>query len=167
MARSLDDVRQILEGLAHAHAAGLIHRDLKRGNILVDENDVPRFVDFGIAVLASPDDSVAGRRLTETNIVIGTPFYMSPEQARAKDIDQRTDLFSLGVIMYELLAGMPPFTGTTVDVALANTLREPPSIYQRAGLEVDPLLEAFARKLMARSLDARFASRVMPSPYSR
>lgn len=147
-------IRQLLEGLEHAHAAGLIHRDLKPDNILVDEDDTPRIVDFGIAV----DSTGSTRRLTEANIVIGTPFYMSPEQARAKKIDHRSDLFSLGVIMYELLAGMPPFPGSSVEAALANATREPPSIYERAGIAVDPLLETFARKLMARELSERFGS---------
>jgi serine/threonine-protein kinase len=147
-------IRQLLCGLEHAHAAGLIHRDLKPDNILVDADDTPRIVDFGIAV----DNTGSCRRLTEANIVIGTPFYMSPEQARAKPVDHRTDLFSLGVIMYELLAGMPPFPGASVEVALANTSREPPSIFERAGISVDPLLETFARKLMARNPSDRFGS---------
>jgi serine/threonine-protein kinase len=160
--RVINLVRQLLRGLAHAHAAGLIHRDLKPDNILVETTadgvEIPRIVDFGIAVTADRDDSIAGRRLTDANMVIGTPFYMSPEQARAKDIDARTDLFSLGVIMYELLAGMPPFPGSSIDVALANASKDAPTIAERAGIEVDPLLEAFMRKLMSRSLDRRFQS---------
>ncbi|HTL34043.1 MAG TPA: serine/threonine-protein kinase, partial [Kofleriaceae bacterium] len=160
--RIVNLVRQLLRGLAHAHAAGLIHRDLKPDNILVettaDGTEIPRIVDFGIAVTADRDDTIAGRRLTDANMVIGTPFYMSPEQARAKDIDARTDLFSLGVIMYELLAGMPPFPGSSVDVALANASKDAPTIAERAGIDVDPLLEAFMRKLMARRLELRFQS---------
>jgi eukaryotic-like serine/threonine-protein kinase len=155
-------VAQLLRGLDHAHSAGLIHRDLKPDNILVettpDGREIPRIVDFGIAVTCNRDDSVAGQRLTEANTVIGTPVYMSPEQARAKQLDQRTDLFSLGVIVYELLAGLPPFAGTSVDVALANASKDPPSIADRAGVHVDPLLETFARKLMARRVEDRFAS---------
>jgi serine/threonine protein kinase len=159
--RVVNLIRQLLRGLSHAHAAGLIHRDLKPDNILVETTadgiEIPRIVDFGIAVTACRDDStIAGRRLTDANMVIGTPFYMSPEQARAKDIDHRTDLFSLGVIMYELLAGMPPFPGSSIDVALANASKEPPTIADRAGIEVDPLLEAFMRRLMARRLEMRF-----------
>ena len=160
-ARVIHLLRGILRGLDHAHTAGLIHRDLKPDNILVettsDGEEIPRIVDFGIAVTSDrDDDSVAGRRLTEANTVIGTPFYMSPEQARAKDLDHRTDLFSLGVIAYELLAGMPPFPGSSVDVALANASKDPPAILDRAGVHVDPLLESFARKLMSRKREERF-----------
>ncbi|HUS29819.1 MAG TPA: protein kinase [Kofleriaceae bacterium] len=160
--RVVNLIRQLLHGLSHAHTAGLIHRDLKPDNILVETTadglEIPRIVDFGIAVAADRDDTVAGRRLTDANMVIGTPFYMSPEQARAKDIDHRTDLFSLGVIMYELLAGMPPFPGSSLDVALANVSKDAPTIAERAGIDVDPLLEAFMRKLMARRLETRFSS---------
>jgi eukaryotic-like serine/threonine-protein kinase len=160
--RVIDLVKQLLRGLDHAHSAGLIHRDLKPDNILVelapDGSEIPRIVDFGIAVTCNRDDSIAGRRLTDANTVIGTPFYMSPEQARGKELDPRSDLFSLGVIMYELLAGMPPFAGDSVDVALANAANDPPSIWERAQVQVDATLEGFARKLMARRREDRFAS---------
>jgi serine/threonine-protein kinase len=155
-------VRQLLLGLQHAHASGLVHRDLKPDNILVettkDGSEVPRIVDFGIAVCNAKDDAIANSRLTDANTVIGTPAYMSPEQAMAKDLDARTDLFSLGVIMYEMLAGMTPFDGSGVDVALASSSRDAPSIAERAGIIVDPLLEAFVRRLMARKLANRFQS---------
>ena len=155
-------VRQLLCGLEHAHAAGLIHRDLKPDNILVettpDGSEIPRIVDFGIAVTRVRDDSVAGRRITEANTIIGTPFYMSPEQALGKELDERTDLFSLGVIVYELLAGVLPCDGDRVDVVLAAVAKDPPAIADRAGVHVDPLLEAFARKLMARRREQRFQS---------
>jgi serine/threonine-protein kinase len=98
-------------------------------------------------------------RLTAANTIIGTPHYMSPEHATGKPLDHRTDLFSLGVIVYELLAGALPFSGSGVDVALANVSRDPPPIAARAPFAaVDPLLEAFARKLMARRLGERFQS---------
>jgi serine/threonine protein kinase len=157
-------VAQLLRGLAHAHGAGLIHRDLKPENILVerhgDGTETARIVDFGIAVLRDRDaTSPEGRRLTDAGLVVGTPLYMSPEQATGRAVDHRTDLFSLGVIVYELLSGVPPFDGTGAEVALANVTQDPPLIANRVrGVDVDPLLEAFARKLMARRLDDRFAS---------
>ena len=150
-------VSQILLGLDHAHAAGLIHRDLKPDNIIVqidhEGTEIPRIVDFGIAVLRDPDEA-GGGRLTETGQVLGTPIYMSPEQAQAEDIDQRSDLFALGVIVYQMLAGRVPFEGSAIEIALANIGKDPPPIQG----DVDPLLEAFARKLMARRLEHRFQS---------
>jgi len=149
-------VRQILAGLDHAHAMGLVHRDLKPENILIDDEDRVCIVDWGIAVLrdARPEEA----RLTTAGLVLGTPMYMAPEQARGEVVDQRCDLFALGVIVYELLAGVPPFEGSGVDVIVANLTQEPPSIATRAGIEVDPALEAFARRLMAHRADGRFAS---------
>jgi serine/threonine-protein kinase len=157
-------VAQLLRGLEHAHAAGLVHRDLKPENILVerhaDGTETARIVDFGIAVLRDHDaTSPEGRRLTDAGLVVGTPLYMSPEQATGRTVDQRTDLFSLGVIVYELLAGVAPFHGTGAEVAYANVTKDPPLIADRArGVAADPLLEAFARRLMARRRDDRFAS---------
>jgi serine/threonine-protein kinase len=152
-------VSQLLRGLAHAHAAGLVHRDLKPENVLVDADGIARIVDFGIAVVRDRDESIDGRRLTDAGLVVGTPVYMSPEQAKGRAVDHRTDLFSLGVMMYELLAGSPPFDGTGAEVALANVTQDPPLIADRVrGVAVDPLLEAFVHKLMARRLDDRFAS---------
>jgi serine/threonine protein kinase len=156
--------RQLLLGLEHAHAAGLIHRDLKPENVLVescaDGTEIPRIVDFGIAVLRdSGDDSqTEGRRLTATGVVLGTPMYMSPEQAKGEVVDERTDLFALGVMVYEMLAGTTPFEGSGVEVMMLNICQDPPSIATRTGRHVDAHLEAFARKLMAREASDRFAS---------
>ncbi|MBV8759642.1 MAG: serine/threonine protein kinase [Deltaproteobacteria bacterium] len=152
---------QLLRGLAFAHDAGLIHRDLKPENVLVDvETWHARIVDFGIAVLRDREGVAAGgRRLTDAGLVVGTPMYMAPEQASGKAVDHRTDLFALGVIAYELLAGATPFEGTGAEVALANVTQDPPYIADRVpGLVVDPLLETFTRTLMARRPDERFAS---------
>ena len=154
-------VKQILLGLGYAHEAGLIHRDLKPDNIMVeigrDGTEIPRIVDFGIALLRDRDGGVEGGRLTETGQVLGTPLYMAPELAQAEAFDHRVDLFALGVIVYQMLAGQLPFTGNAIEIALANIGRDPPPI-ATFNADVDPLLEAFARKLMARKLPNRFAS---------
>ncbi len=160
--RVIELTRQLLCGLEHAHGLGLVHRDLKPENVLVeraaDGTETARIVDFGIAVLRDTDDTAEGRRITTTGLVIGTPMYMSPEQARGESVDERTDLFALGVIVYEMLAGRPPFDGSGVEIMMLNMAQDPPSIATRTGRTVDPLLEAFARKLMAREASDRFAS---------
>ncbi len=161
-ARVIGLVRQLLLGLEHAHAAGLVHRDLKPDNIIVEQRtdgtEVPRIVDFGIAVLRAPDESFMGSRLTATGQMIGTPLYMAPEQAKLEEVDHRADLFALGVIVYQLLAGTTPFMGSAVEVAIANMSKDPPPIAERAAVDTDPLLERFARKLMAREVAHRFPS---------
>jgi serine/threonine protein kinase len=142
---------QLLKGLDHAHGEGLVHRDLKPENVIVEAGDVARIVDFGIAVLREPEDD--DERLTASGVIIGTPLYMAPEQAKGEDIDHRADLYALGVIVYELLAGKPPFLGTAMEVALAKINQELPAIPGAARL-----WEAFMRKLAARHRDKRFAS---------
>ena len=153
-------VKQLLRGLDHAHAAGLIHRDLKPDNVIVETREaeeLPRIVDFGIAILAA-SESFEGVRLTDTGVVIGTPLYMAPEQAKCEAIDHRVDLFALGVMTYEMLSGRVPFDGNATEIALASISQDPPPIAKRSGAVVDPLLERFARKLMARRLRDRFAT---------
>jgi eukaryotic-like serine/threonine-protein kinase len=154
-------VRQLLEGLFHAHSEGLIHRDFKPENVIVEKDshgaEVPRIVDFGIAILREGGDSSDGvGRLTTNGLVLGTPHYMAPEQAVNDPIDHRIDLFALGIIIYEMLSGKLPFDGNGAEVARANLMLDPPPISVRVPyLEVDPLLEAYARRLMAKSRDAR------------
>jgi len=154
-------VRQMLEGLYHAHQAGLIHRDFKPENVIVEHDthgaEVPRIVDFGIPILREGGDSASSPgRITTNGLVLGTPHYMAPEQAVADPIDHRIDLFALGIMIYEMLSGKLPFDGTGAEVARANLLLDPPRIIDRVPfLEVDPLLEAFARLLMAKRRDHR------------
>jgi serine/threonine-protein kinase len=154
-ARVIHLTKQILAGLDHAHGAGLVHRDLKPENVIVERDsfgvEVPRIVDFGIATLRD----TSAKRLTADGIILGTPAYMAPEQARGMP-DPRTDLFALGVMVYEMLAGKQPFEGTSMEVVMANMQLDPPRI--SGTTDFDPLLEAFARKLMARDLRDRFAT---------
>jgi serine/threonine-protein kinase len=155
--RALAILRQLLVGLDHAHAMGLVHRDLKPENVMIDDADRTCIVDWGIAVLREGSDDET-RRLTTQGLVLGTPMYMAPEQAKGEAVDHRCDLFALGVIAYELLAGVAPFEGTGLEVIVANITQEPPSIATRSGVDVDPVLEAFVRRLMARDAGDRFAS---------
>ena len=105
--RAVSIGKQVCEGLAEAHHLGVIHRDLKSQNIMVDEDGNARIMDFGIA------RSLRGKGITGAGVMIGTPEYMSPEQVEGKEVDQRSDLYSLGVIIYEMLTGQVPFEGDT------------------------------------------------------
>jgi serine/threonine-protein kinase len=158
--RALALFAQLCDGLGHAHGRGLIHRDLKPDNILVEPTaggELARIVDFGIAVVRDPAaDDADQQRLTTEGQVLGTPHYMAPEQARGMEIDERADLYALGVILYEMLAGTLPFVGHPALVAQMHVLVEPPPMAVCVpGLEVDPRIEALARRLMAKRRDDR------------
>ncbi len=117
---ALSIAKQICEGLSEAHQLGIIHRDLKPSNILIDKDGNARIMDFGIA------RSVEGKGITGAGVMIGTPEYMPPEQAEAKEVDQRSDIYSLGVILYEMLTGRVPFEGdTALSIAMKHKGEEP------------------------------------------
>ena len=161
--RILNFIRQILQGLDHAHAAGLVHRDLKPDNVIVEldhrGHEVARLVDFGIAALLTDDTGGGGGRLTETGTLLGTPLYMAPEQAKGDPVDRRTDLFALGIMVFEMLSGTTPFDGSAVEIVIANMNEDVPAIAARAPhVTPDPVLELFMRRLAARDPARRFAS---------
>ncbi len=159
-ARVVNLARQMARGLGHAHRAGLVHRDFKPANVAAgygeDGRELVRILDFGLAI-AEGDGRIG--RLTEHGLVVGTPIYISPEQARDQQVDHRADLFALGVVMYEMLAGKPPFEGTSHEIARANVTTAPPPIAQRnPNVRVSPELEAVIMKLMAKRAGDRFQS---------
>jgi len=168
--RVVPTVIQLLAGLEHAHDAGLVHRDLKPENVLVDHGGVARVADFGVAALTRPDEPID--RLTGTGMIVGTPLYMAPEQARGETVDHRADLYALGIMLYEMLAGIAPFWGTAMEVAVAKMDKDPPPITERApGVAVDRVLEAYLQHLIARRPDDRFptarAARELLELYAR
>ncbi len=113
--------KQVCGGLAEAHRLGVVHRDLKPQNIMVDEDGNARIMDFGIA------RTVKGKGLTGAGVMVGTPEYMSPEQAEVKEVDQRSDIYSLGVILYEMVTGRVPFEGETpLGIAMKHKSEAPP-----------------------------------------
>ena len=159
VARIARIVAHLLRGLDHAHGMGLVHRDLKPDNVLVEAagnpDEVARIVDFGIAALQGGDETL--EKLTGTGMIVGTPLYMAPEQARAEQVDHRADLYALGIMLYEMLSGTSPFEGTAMEVAVAKMDKDPPPFSVRAPhVVVDRVLEAFLAKLIARLPTNRF-----------
>jgi beta-lactam-binding protein with PASTA domain/tRNA A-37 threonylcarbamoyl transferase component Bud32 len=152
LVQAVELTRKIAEALAAAHAQGIVHRDIKPGNVMVTRDGFVKVMDFGIARMQT--DVTA----PQTSSVIGTPTYLSPEQAQGQAVDARSDIYSLGCVLYELLAGRPPFTGDT-PVAIAykqvNETPVPPSAHNP---EVPPRLDAVVMKCLAKNPANRYQS---------
>ncbi len=159
VAKAIDITRQILKGLAHAHKAGVVHRDLKPENVMLvvhgDETDFAKVFDFGIAKLASGSDSA--ENLTQSGLVVGTPGYLSPEQALGEGADYRADLYAVGVMLYEMLAGVQPYTGVSAMDVLTAHLTSPIPSLPRPERFPDGLQEIIERG-MAKKPAERFES---------
>src|SRR5215831_5606279 len=140
--------RHIAEGLEEAHSSGVLHRDLKPANVMITTKGVAKLLDFGLARLVSVDADVTR---TEDGTVLGTPAYMSPEQAEGKPLDVRSDVFSFGVVLYEMLSGQRAFGGTTTVQVLNAILREMPP-----RLQTRPVLDRIVRQCMAKQPGSRF-----------
>jgi len=149
-AEAWDALRQVADGLRAIHQAGIVHRDLKTGNLMRDREGVVRVMDFGIAKHYEAGDTV-----TATGTLMGTPEYMSPEQLRGEAVGYRSDIYSLGVVVYELFTGTVPFRGETPVVTILRQLEQEPEL-EKARLPT-PLRPVLHRAL-AKDPEARFAS---------
>jgi eukaryotic-like serine/threonine-protein kinase len=149
--QALSLVHQIARGLAFAHEHGVVHRDVKPHNVLIDEDGVAKVTDFGIARSVDPADG-----LTETGALLGTSEYIAPEQASGQRVDERSDQYSLGTVLYELLAGEPPFGGDNFMVVAMRHIQEPVPSVRDARPDVSPRLDAIVARAMAKRPEDRF-----------
>lgn len=156
---TLSIVTQLIDALAAAHEAGIIHRDIKPENIIIRKDGLVKVLDFGIAKLIGPGASAHADHLTtRTGMVMGTAAYMSPEQARGQKVDHRTDIFSVGVLLYEMLSGHKPFEGETwSDVMAAVLVKEAPRLNSVAP-QVSPAMRRIVERCLEKTPERRFQS---------
>lgn len=160
----LELAAQIASALSAAHEHGIIHRDIKPENIMVRQDGIVKILDFGIAKLTDPRDSseidleAATRAAAQTlpGMIIGTPQYMSPEQARGQKIDLRSDIFSFGVVFYEMLAGRPPFSGATQMDVIGSILKDEPAPLSQHLPEISRDLEHIVEKTLRKDRERRY-----------
>jgi eukaryotic-like serine/threonine-protein kinase len=143
----------VAAALAFAHRHGVVHRDVKPGNILITPDGEVKVTDFGIARAVNTEES-----LTQTGAVMGTAAYFSPEQAEGKTVDARSDIYSLGVVLYEMAAGRPPFTGDSPVAVASKHVRDQPELPRVANSACPPALEAVIMKAMAKDPASRYGS---------
>jgi serine/threonine-protein kinase len=154
VAESLSLATQIAEGLAEAHSQGIIHRDIKPANVMVNEKGQVKILDFGLAKFIEADaDAETSVRLNSSGAVMGTVPFMSPEQLRGKTVDKRTDIFSLGALLYEMLAGKPAFNRDSNAETISSILNDEPDL---SAIPED-LLPVVTRCL-AKSVEGRYSS---------
>jgi serine/threonine protein kinase len=160
----LDVATQIASALVAAHAAGIMHRDIKPENIMIRPDGYVKVLDFGLAKLVEQknksflglQESTVGQHQTVKGLILGTVNYMSPEQAKGEPTDQRTDIFSLGVVIYEMLTGRTPFAGDSTSETFANLINQAPQPLSRFGANVPEELQRIVLKLLRKDVDERY-----------
>ena len=148
--KSLSIARQVADGLAYAHERGIVHRDIKPANIMILSQDLAKLTDFGIARMRTSDVK------TQTEIRLGSPKYMSPEQIIGKRTDRRSDIFSLGVVLYEMLTGKAPFAGDNLESLMHQTIHFVPPPPSRTNHDTSEMLDLIIAKMLEKSAEDRY-----------
>ncbi len=151
--RAAEIAADVAGALSYAHRHGVVHRDVKPGNVLITDEGAVKVTDFGIARAVNTEES-----LTQTGAVMGTATYFSPEQAEGRGVDARGDVYSLGVVLFEMVTGRPPFVGESPVAVASKHVREAPPTPREVNPSVPPALEAIILTCLAKSPDDRYAS---------
>lgn len=151
LGRAIKILEQVAQALDYAHQRGFVHRDIKPSNVMVDQNDHATLTDFGIA------RALTDAHLTQTGAVIGTPEYMSPEQVMGEEVDGRTDIYSLGIVAYEMTTGQAPFSGTTASVLYKQAHTLPPPLHTHVP-GVSPAVEDVILRALAKRREERYST---------
>ncbi len=163
VSETLDIAVQAVSALEAAHASGIIHRDIKPENIMLRADRLVKILDFGLAKLAEKksenidaEAETRARMNTQAGMILGTVAYMSPEQARGKEVDTRTDIWSLGVVFYEMLTGRQPFSGETISDLIASILIKEPQTFDKINPQISTELEEIIFKALKKNCDERY-----------
>jgi eukaryotic-like serine/threonine-protein kinase len=149
VAEVVQTLASVADALEYAHQQGVVHRDIKPANIMITRDRLVKVMDFGIAKMASSSK-------TQTDIVLGTPTYMSPEQIAGKKVDGRSDVFSLGIVLFELLTGQPPFTADNLSALLFAIAHQPPPELQTLRQDLPPMLQEVLNRALQKELPQRY-----------
>lgn len=159
--RAVGIVKQVTEAIAEAHRHGIVHRDIKPSNVVLNQRNEVKVLDFGLAKQTEPDGAATlgeGASVTHTleGVIIGTPAYLSPEQALGMPVDRRSDIFSIGSVLYECLTGTPAFSGKSLGEIVAQVLRDDPPPPSQLNPRVPPELDRITLKALAKKTEARY-----------